>query len=302
VEVAGYTKLFSSILMSSIWEESTETRLVWVTLLALADQNGHVDGTVKSLARVSRVSLEDCQKALDCLLGPDPFDRSGVMDGRRIVAENGGWTLVNHAAYRAKMSADERRARDKERKREKRGVSAERPRRPQASEFVRDVSQAEAEQKQNRTEQTQNTAKSAPAAHRGGLLLSPNDLERLHRYNAYVGARLRVPTKLHGDFMAALGGQDSDARLRGWYAEVDAEIEASGEAIVPDVWKWLEARFRPWALDRATAEVRAQTAEDDAEYRAMRARVIAEQDALAAAQRDKFAKGGVDALPPVHRP
>jgi len=83
--MTGYTKLFSSILMSSIWEESTETRLVWVTLLALADQHGHVDGTVKSLARVSRVSIEDCQRALACLLGPDQDDRSGVDGGRRIV-------------------------------------------------------------------------------------------------------------------------------------------------------------------------------------------------------------------------
>lgn len=273
--MSGYTKLFSSILMSSIWEESTETRLVWVTLLALADQNGHVDGTAKSLARVSRVSEEDCQRALDCLLGPDPLDRSGVMGGRRIVAENGGWRLVNHAVYRAKMSSDERRARDRDRKRQKRSMSA---RRPQMSEFVRDVSQAEAEaeQKQNRTEAEQNTAKSAPVVHRGGLLLSPKDIDRLHRYNAYVGARLRVPVKLHGDFLAALGGHDADARLRRWYAEVDAEIETSGEAIVPDVWKWTEARFRAWAYDAAMAGARTQQAATDDEWRA-RLRALAEQ-------------------------
>ena len=70
--MAGYTKIFSSILMSSIWEESNETRLVWVTMLALAGQFGHVDGTVKSLARVARVSVEECQEALDCFLSPDP--------------------------------------------------------------------------------------------------------------------------------------------------------------------------------------------------------------------------------------
>ena len=71
--------------------------------------------------------------------------------------------------------------------------------------------------------------------------------------NAYVGARLRVPHKLHGDFCAALGGENPDAALRAWYAEVDAEIEASREAIVPDVWKWLEARFRRWASQHAVS-------------------------------------------------
>lgn len=252
MEVSGYTKLFSSILMSSIWEESTETRLVWVTLLALADQNGHVDGTVKSLARVSRVSLEECQKALDCLLGPDPLDRSGVAEGRRIVPEQGGWRLVNHAAYRAKMSADERRERDKIRKREAR-TSAVSARRPQTSEFVRDVSQAEAEAeaetKAEQKHEEEHGAQNAPR--RGGVLTSPAEFDRLRRTNAYVGARLRVPKKLHGDFIAALGGSSPDLTLRAWYATVDEEIERTGEPIVPDIWKWLERRFRAWASGQA---------------------------------------------------
>ena len=139
--MTGYTKLFSSILMSSIWEESTTTRLVWVTLLALSDQHGHVDGTVRSLARVSRVSVDECQRALDCLLGPDGDDRSGVLEGRRLVSELGGWGLVNHATYRHRMSEDDRRERDRIRKRVAR-MSAPRP---QVSASVRDFQQAEAE-------------------------------------------------------------------------------------------------------------------------------------------------------------
>jgi hypothetical protein len=92
---------------------------------------------------------------------------------------------------------------------------------------------------------------------RSAQVLSPLDYAKLQRHNAYVGARLRVPHKLHGDFVAALGGMEPDAALRGWYATVDAEIEASGEAIVPDVWKWLDARFRPWAASVAVPVVRA---------------------------------------------
>lgn len=145
--VTGYTKLFNSILMSSIWDEPTETRLVWITLLALADQNGHVDGTVRSLARVARVPEEATQRALETFASPDPFDRSGVAEGRRLEAVQGGWSLINHAAYRAKMSAEDRRERDAARKRLARGGA-----RPQVSANVRDVSQAEAEADQTTTE------------------------------------------------------------------------------------------------------------------------------------------------------
>mgnify|MGYP001596981592 CR=1 FL=1 len=137
--MTGYTKLFSSILMSSIWEESTETRIVWVTLLALVDQHGHVDATVKSLARVARVSAASCQRAIDTFLAPDPADRSGVEDGRRLRVELGGWGLVNFALYRYRMSVDERREQDKLRKRALRAKPGVRTS-PQASTATVDVS------------------------------------------------------------------------------------------------------------------------------------------------------------------
>lgn len=113
---------------------------------------------------------------------------------------------------------------------------------------------------------------------RGGLAMSSLDFHKLQRFNAYVGARLRIPNKLHGDFIAALGGHDTDARLRAWYAELDAEIEASGEAILPDVWKWTEARFKDWATTTA----------EDAEFQAMLAKAAAEDAAEAA---EKAARG-----------
>lgn len=117
-------------------------------------------------------------------------------------------------------------------------------------------------------------AKNAGAVERGGGVMSPIEFEKLQRFNAYVGARLRIPRKLHSDFIAALGGQDTDARLRAWYADLDAEIEASGEAILPDVWKWTEARFKDWATTTA----------EDAEFQAMLAKAAAEDAAEAAAK------------------
>ena len=238
--MGGYAKLFSSILMSSIWEESAETRLVWVTLLALADQNGHVDGTVASLARVARVSVEDCRTALDCFLAPDPNDRSGIEDGRRIRAEDGGWTLINHATYRHRMSQDERRERDKLRKREKRAASAGRPR---ASANVRDVShteaeaEAEADQTQNRTDAVPPPAARTTVATRAAALgmMSSAQFERLHGRHALRGdicGWVCMPDFIHeelvGRLRASLGDERARQAVRAWACGVRVSWEASG--------------------------------------------------------------------------
>jgi hypothetical protein len=105
----GYTKLFGSILASTIWREPDTTRLVWITMLALSDKHGVVEASVPGLAALSRVSEPAARMALATLSTPDPDSRSQLEDGRRIVAVDGGWLLVTHAKYRAKMNRDLRR-------------------------------------------------------------------------------------------------------------------------------------------------------------------------------------------------
>lgn len=51
------------------------------------------------------------QSAIDKLSSPDKYSRSKLAEGRRIVAIEGGWELVNYADYRMKASKeDEKRA------------------------------------------------------------------------------------------------------------------------------------------------------------------------------------------------
>lgn len=107
--MAGYTKLFSSILASTVWDESMETRIVWITLLAMADKHGISEGSVPGIAVFARLPIEATRIALERLSGPDPDSRSKEHEGRRIEAVDGGWRLLNHAKYRAKLGADERR-------------------------------------------------------------------------------------------------------------------------------------------------------------------------------------------------
>jgi hypothetical protein len=109
MSMSGYTKLFNSILASTIWREDDKTRLVWITLLAMADKNGIAEGSIPGIADMARVKVDDCRKALKKLQAPDADSRSDEFGGRRIQPVEGGFLLLNHGKYRAKLSADERR-------------------------------------------------------------------------------------------------------------------------------------------------------------------------------------------------
>lgn len=106
--MTGYTKLFSSILVSSIWTESNETRLLWITMLAMADKEGLVSASVPGLAKMAGIPLEATRTGLETLLSADPDSRTKDHDGRRIQAVEGGWVLLNHGKYRRLLSAEER--------------------------------------------------------------------------------------------------------------------------------------------------------------------------------------------------
>ena len=107
--MSGFTKLFNSILASTIWREDSSTRLVWITMLAMADRRGVVEASVPGLADFARVPVQECRAALERLAAPDPDSRSQTREGRRIETIQGGWLLINFAEYRNKLSADERR-------------------------------------------------------------------------------------------------------------------------------------------------------------------------------------------------
>lgn len=70
-------------------------------MLAMADQNGRVWGSIPGLANRARVPVDDARLAIDTFLGPDPDSRTSDFEGRRIEAIDGGWRLLNHEKYRA---------------------------------------------------------------------------------------------------------------------------------------------------------------------------------------------------------
>lgn len=102
----NYTKLFNSIVTSTIWTEDDKTRILWITMLAMSDQNGEVHASIPGLARIAGIDLESTEKAINAFMSPDPYSRTPDNEGRRIAKIDGGWELLNHAKYR-KMASKE---------------------------------------------------------------------------------------------------------------------------------------------------------------------------------------------------
>lgn len=118
--MTSYTKLFSDILASTIWNESPETKVVWITMLAMADRDGVVGASLPGLAHIARVSVPACSAALATLAGPDEHSRTKDADGRRIEAIDGGWRILNYEKHRERSTKEEKREKDAERQRRKR--------------------------------------------------------------------------------------------------------------------------------------------------------------------------------------
>lgn len=96
-----FAKVYSTILDSSVWGESKDVKILWITLLAMgANTGGLVEASVGGLARRAGLTREECEVALAVLLSPDPDDKSGVDEGRRIQETERGWRITNHNFYR----------------------------------------------------------------------------------------------------------------------------------------------------------------------------------------------------------
>lgn len=103
----GYSKLFGSIVTSSLWVEDNIVLRVFIAMLATCNARGEVEGAIPGFASLCRISIEEMEHALDRLMAPDRHSRTKVLDGRRIIEVPGGWQIVNYADYRARLQEKE---------------------------------------------------------------------------------------------------------------------------------------------------------------------------------------------------
>jgi hypothetical protein len=96
-----YVKLFEKLLKSSLWEESTATRCVWITILLLKDQDGFSSyGNSRGLSRIACVTLEEAEQALKYLSSADADTTTPDHEGRRIEFTPGGCIVLNNDIYK----------------------------------------------------------------------------------------------------------------------------------------------------------------------------------------------------------
>jgi len=111
-----YTRVFSTILDSSIWQEELHVRCLWIVLLIIAEDNrdGTVNVPIGRLAQKAGITEEQTRDALERLMSPDPDSDSPDEEGRRIVPliperPTRGWRLVNWKKYQDISNAQQRR-------------------------------------------------------------------------------------------------------------------------------------------------------------------------------------------------
>jgi len=100
--MAGFAKVFETILTSTLWQEPDHILRVWIAMLVRSDSTGVVEGSVPGFAHLARVTTEQMQDALMVLSSPDKFSRTKEHEGRRLEFIDGGWHILNYEAYRLK--------------------------------------------------------------------------------------------------------------------------------------------------------------------------------------------------------
>ena len=144
--MAGFTKLHQAILHSSVWSEPHHVRVVWVSMLAMANADGVVEASVSGLARAANVTLAECREALELLMGPDDESRDGT-SGERVARVDGGFYLLNYSNYRDRQTKQQAAAADRMRKKraEQRGDASVRERSQTCEPVTPSSTEAEAE-------------------------------------------------------------------------------------------------------------------------------------------------------------
>lgn len=105
--MSGFVKIYGSkLITSSLWDEAPEARLVFLSLLSIADATGYVDvPNERSLARVLNLEPNYVERGLAVLMAPDIGSRTDTHEGRRVLREGAGWRCVNYEKYREFRSA-----------------------------------------------------------------------------------------------------------------------------------------------------------------------------------------------------
>lgn len=114
--VAKYAKLSCGIVESSLWELPSDACKLWMTVLALKNLDGVLEGNIHRLRRASRLPLEVVEQYLKVFESPDPESTTTDYEGRRLLPVPGGWRVVNADKYQELGWSEDKKRYERERK------------------------------------------------------------------------------------------------------------------------------------------------------------------------------------------
>lgn len=100
-----WAPLWGQVVESTLWEESLEVRVLFLTMLALKDYHDHVVRMpFRRLCKKANMDPDKVQWALDILMNPDKKSvDEQPEEGRRIKLVEDGWLVINGEYYKKEM-------------------------------------------------------------------------------------------------------------------------------------------------------------------------------------------------------
>jgi len=240
--VSGYAQLDSGIIHSTIWSEPNHVRIVWITMLAIADARGYVGASVPGLAHSARVSIEECVEALELFQQPDQYSRDKEYEGRRIEACEGGWLLLNYRKRRELRDPEKRREQNREAQARWRANHREQSGKPDsgAAEPKPNISQSQPEsarvsQESAQVEEEAKADQEIPPTPQGGETPPPDAQPRFAKqvrqvFDHWVRVRGKDPKRVQ---LTTDRKRKIEARLRERYSVADICAAIDGVARSP---------------------------------------------------------------------
>lgn len=109
-----WVPLWSTVVDSSIWDETDTVLKVFLTMLALKDADHIVRLNAYQISRRARKTEREVLEALTVLSSPDTKRvEPQEFEGRRIQAIEEGWLILNGDKYRQQVSIEMKRARNR---------------------------------------------------------------------------------------------------------------------------------------------------------------------------------------------
>lgn len=245
-----YNKLFTKILDSSIWLEPDATRLIWLTFLAVMDEDGFAQfAGVRNVAYRARVTEEAAEKALATLEGPDPESSDPDFDGRRLERVPGGWMVLNAQKYKDLVTRVVQREQTRIR------VERHRERRRNASVTKANdsVTQSEAEaetysESRSETKKEQKPAAVTVTTGNGLVTASRRDITSVtgrSKRPIFSGQKLTVFEWMLDECMKTLGTFTDQFNLHEWFFTLDSHA-MQANLVIPkrDNGAWLFSQLR----------------------------------------------------------